>query len=61
MRTGNDGEGNMMGDGFGDTTGNERDGVGTGIGYIVLSIRAICLTPCIIGSPILIPGGGAVV
>ena len=31
-----------------------------GIGYIVLSMFSIWLTPCIIGSPILIPGGGAV-
>ena len=34
--------------------------VGNGIGYIVFKMLAICRTPCIVGSPILIPGGGAV-
>ena len=41
----------------------EDDGFGCGdggIGYIVLSMFTIYLTPCIIRSPTLIPGGGAV-
>ena len=35
-------------------------GVGCGHGYIVFNIFAIFCTPWMIGSPIFIPGGGAV-
>ena len=37
-----------------------RDGAGYGKGYIVFRIEAILRTPCIVGSPIFMPGGGAV-
>ena len=42
-----------------DTVGEGVGGTVLGIGYIVFRILAIFYTPCIIGSPIFIPGGGA--
>ena len=61
MLIGDDAEGNIIGCGIIGATVGEIDGAGDGRGYIVLSIRAICFTPCMKGSPILIPDGGAVV
>ena len=44
----------------GGVIGNGTGGDGDGMGYIVFKMLAICRTPWMVGSPILIPGGGAV-
>ena len=61
MLIGDDAEGNIIGCGIIGATVGEIDGADSGRGYIVLSIRTICFTPCMTGSPILIPGGGTMV